>query len=221
MPIAASSGARAASTSSIRPSAATKRAKADIFHARRSVALMGNTSSPVRSGVLAAIAAWLAVAPMRASADQFDPAIGGLLERVALGDLAAAAEVEARWAQAPETGTQVLADRVRTALAADQTAVARTLAATLTEFAPTFAEGFILQAEAALRDGADAEALAALNRAVVLEPRDYRAHLALARLQARAGDMAGATRHRDAARALNPVLRDWPLSVPPTRDDEI
>ena len=132
---------------------------------------------------------WLSAGP--AAADQFDPALGPLFEdlRAGRGDTAAIeAEIEQRWLTAPEAGTTIIVERIVKAIDTGEFAVAELLVDHLTGLAPQFAEGFVLQGQLALARNDETTARIAFRRAILLEPRHYRALEKLGDLALSAGD---------------------------------
>lgn len=125
-------------------------------------------------------------------------------------DEAAAALLDARiralWTQGASPAVTLLLQRgMRNmqAEAADEAAEDFEAALALQE---DFADGYVMLGQALGRLGETRQAAAALQRALVLEPRHYGALLALSSLQEEAGDLRGALRSLEAALALHPRM---------------
>lgn len=137
-----------------------------------------------------------------ASADQHDPELTQLFAELRAGEgdpLALEDEIQSRWLIAPEESTGLIVERAAKAIELGELAVAEALVVLLTDIAPSFAEGFVLEGRLALARNDENTALRAFTRAVALEPRHYIAHERLGDLALSRGDKARAHEHyRDA-----------------------
>lgn len=144
-----------------------------------------------------------------AAADQYDPALSELFDALQSGrgnPDTLEAEIENRWLSAPEAGTAILVERVVAALDQEEFAVAELLVEHLTELAPSFAEGYVLQGRLALARNDSRTAMVAFRRAVSLEPRHYVALERLGDIALARGDRERAYEYYRDALEQNPTL---------------
>lgn len=115
-------------------------------------------------------------------------------------------EILTRFRRSGSPAADLLFIRATMADSTGDPATALKLARALTALAPGFAEGWRLQG-LVLRELGDSDgAIAALRRAVTLNPRHFAAYAELSELQKRHGDATGAAASAQRARTLDPHL---------------
>ncbi len=131
-----------------------------------------------------------------------------LLQRLATADTAEAKrldrQLQAIWSKSGSASMDLLLQRGRDALEADEASVAIEHLTALTDHAPEFAEGFHTRATAYFRAGLYGPALADLGRALELNPNNYNAIYGLGVMLESLGEDKRAFAAYERVLALNP-----------------
>jgi Tfp pilus assembly protein PilF len=101
----------------------------------------------------------------------------------------------------------LLMSRAQSALGQADNGTARALVDAMTRVAPRYAEGWRMKAHMQQAGGDDAGAMISLQRAVTLNPREFRAITELAEMLEDYGDKKGALKLYRRALALDPQLK--------------
>ncbi|SIT77321.1 Tetratricopeptide repeat-containing protein [Pontibaca methylaminivorans] len=172
-----------------------------------------STKGPNIKLILAALAAIVMFSPPSGLAQ---PAQGGadaadeaaLLAELAEADAERAPQIEARlqaiWSRSGSPAMDLLLERGRRALETGDAGAALDHLGALTDHAPDFAEGWHLRASAWFEAGRFGPALSDLERALALNPSNYRAIYGLGMILEELGDKAPALRAYRRAQAIAP-----------------
>jgi len=154
--------------------------------------------------VAAAIALWVAVLPVSAQVDRLDGLFDSLRDPGTTDWQRVEEEIGRRLAFSGSPSADLLLRRGMEALEAGDYAAAIEHLTALTDHAPEFAEGWNRRASAYFQAGLYGPAIEDLTRALVLEPRDFRALGGLGMLFEETGRPLSALAAFRAAAAINP-----------------
>ena len=146
-----------------------------------------------------------------AAADQHDPRLNDLFDRLKLASSAAAAvpieaEVWRVWSEVADPDATVLYGRALSAMSDGDAATAAAALDLLLELAPGFAEGWNKRATLRYLMNDDPGSIADIRRTLALEPRHFGALSGLALIYERQGRPDEAVRSLEAALAIHPFL---------------
>ncbi|SRR5665213_171565 len=116
------------------------------------------------------------------------------------------AQIVTLFNQSGSPSVDLLMTRASAALEAEDTETASKLILSVTEIAPNFAEGWRRRGELAQSANDDVGAMTYLQRAITLNPREFRACSELAGILASYGDKPAALQYYRKAQALDPWL---------------
>jgi tetratricopeptide (TPR) repeat protein len=115
-------------------------------------------------------------------------------------------EIMALFNQSGSASVDLLMVHAAAASQAGDTATAKNIVITITEIAPGYAEGWRQRASLAQSEKNDADALAYLQKAVTMNPREYEACVELGQILESYGDKKQALQYYRRALALDPYL---------------
>lgn len=115
-------------------------------------------------------------------------------------------QIITEWSRSGSAAMDLLLQRAREAMRADDMPAAVAHLTALTDHAPDFAEGWNLRATAWFRSGQLGPSLADLERALTLNPHHFGALAGLGAILSETGDKTGALRAYKAALAIHPHL---------------